>query len=290
MEGLGNSGSSLFFQAVKVIKRIKPDIVLFENVAEITVTSDLDVILSTMKRNGYECRWTTCSGADVQCPQIRRRWFCMCVKVGVHPAHIKLPASSKKNPWKLSSMPKLVSSKPDDYIARSMMLGNSIIPQVARLAFVRLFTGFETYSLSEMHKKLHVEFCRVPSSKYDLRGGAHGFVSRGVRHSFGSPSIAGTFTISLDPSQYAGYKTESSQAALPAIKDTVVRHAFPTPRTHMWRSSNVLTLRTMRDLPTFALFVKNVQGVDQPRSQVGNKINIAFVEWLMGFPVGWTSK
>lgn len=212
----------------------------------------------------------------------------MCVRKAVSPVPLKLPSFFHRNHWTMSSMPRLATPQASDSVARYTMLGNSIIPQVARLAFVRLYTGFEKYGISDVQRNQDITFNASPSHKFSTVGVSHGFTLDGATHRFGSPSIESKFTVHIHPRQYAGSMRTSRRAILPAIQDTVVRHAFPTPRAHMWRNSSVLTLRTLRDLPTFALFAKQIQGVTQSATSKEDKVNIRFVEWLMGYPAGYT--
>jgi hypothetical protein len=96
-------------------------------------------------------------------------------------------------------------------------------------------------------------------------------------------SKAKTFPdIVLDPRHFTAYK-EGDHAQ--RLKTTL----FPTPRAQMWRRGYTLTARAGRDLPTFVLFVKNIGGVAMERPESDMVVNIAFVEWLMGYPRGWTS-
>lgn len=286
MKGLGNEGSSLFFHAMKAVRKLRPNIVCLENVAEIIKSDDMDVIMSTLRGMGYSCRWTICSGTDVGSPQLRRRWFCMCIRNGFVPGTLKV--SKLRTSWSTKSMPRLASERPEEFSSRFSMLGNTIIPAAAWLAFVRLYTGFAVMT-QEQTRKLGTVKYGVPEIKRGSKG-SHGFIEDGVMHTFDVAQTESTFDIHVQPNHYAGAETASKRAVLPSLKDVYKRKVFPTPRATMWRKSNVLTTRTLRDLPSFAIFVSKVNGVPQPRTKAKEVVNLDFLEWLMGFPVGWTAR
>lgn len=239
MEGFKNAQSGLFWDTIKVVKKLRPKMVFLENVAEIVNSrdgKDLQTIVAEFQKNGFECEWVIRSAQSVGAPQVRRRWFCLAVS-GNKPV-IKLKESYFD--WSLESMPRLVSIRDVDFARRYSMLGNAIVPAAARAAFIQLYT-------SEAISKVKT-----------------------------FPDIV------LDPRHFTAYK-EGDHAR--RLKMTL----FPTPRAQMWRRSYTLTARTSRDLPTFVLFVKNIGGVAMERPESDMVVNIAFVEWLMGYPRGWTS-
>lgn len=286
MEGLGNEGSSLFFHATKAIKALRPNIVCLENVAEIAKSDDMGVILGTLRRLGYSCRWTTCSGRDVGSPQHRRRWFCLCILKGHVP--VDLPVSQHRHSWAVGRMPRLTGSRPKAFTSRYSMLGNTIIPAAAWLAFVRMYTGFSVVTFEQSQALKSVKHS-APAVKVFSATGPHGYMAGSVMKTFNIKSSSMKFDISVTTTHYDGAVEASSSSVLPSVKGIVQKHFFPTPRATMWRHSKVLTKRTIKDLPAFVLFVSKINGVPQPRVKDGMTINLAFLEWLMGFPSGCTA-
>lgn len=286
MKGLGNEGSSLFFHAMKAVRKLRPSVVCLENVAEIVKSDDMDVIMSTLRGLGYECRWTICSGTDVGSPQLRRRWFCMCIRNGFVPGTLK--ASQLRTTWSVKGMPRLATERPEEFTSRYSMLGNTIIPAAAWLAFVRLYTGFAVQTFEQCQRMKSIQYNASPVPGAFSINGSHGFMMGKAKKTFTIPPSVPRFEILLHPDHYAGAEKSSKRAVLPSMQGTTTRNVFPTPRATMWRKSNVLTARTMRDLPCFALFVSKVNGVPQPKTKVNQVVNLEFLEWLMGFPVGWT--
>ena len=72
--GLEGERSGLFFEAVRVVRQLRPRIVLLENVAAL-LTRGLDVVLGTLAEIGYDCEWHCIQAADVGAPHIRDRVF-----------------------------------------------------------------------------------------------------------------------------------------------------------------------------------------------------------------------
>lgn len=271
---MSDARSGLFHAAVAVIKALKPRYVFLENVHKIMTVNqgeDFAVILRTMEAAGYECRWTTCTGRDVCVPQVRKRWFCLCVKKGsrdVEGAHLFDAGCAP-----VRKMPKLVANRSTDLAARFHLLGNAIIPAVARFAFKRLCTKFGELS--------------TPSSKPTL----HGFSANGKVHYVTFPAgRTFEYEIVLDPRHYTpDYIKRKLVHRSPPVLQEMIMVNWPTPRSNAPRHSNSLSDRNTRDLATTALFACKVQGVRQPKPTQGMSVNIEFVEWLMGYPRGWTA-
>lgn len=293
-QGLKNKSSALFFAAAKVIEAIASPMVLFENVPEVLAANkgaDLRTVVATMGALGYAMRWTICSGMEVGSPQARRRWFCLGIRANA-PTRILLRTNQGlgTNVWD-ARMPRLmIASKPAEYARRYAALGNAVIPAVVKLAFLRLFTGFKLFTCADMRGR-----------KTFIRGEPHGFATKAVvQHGFakGGTTLAidatsvrtcdiSNMKIVLAQTQYADAGESASVGAVlatPALKTT-----FPTPRSSMWRPSHALTRRTSADLPTFVRFVASVNGRALRAKHKTDWLNTDFVEWLMGFPPGWTS-
>jgi DNA-cytosine methyltransferase len=142
-DGFANAQSSLFHAASDVIDHCKPALVLFENVAEILAVNDGEdfaAVLERMSELGYDCRWTVYTAHEAGSPQMRKRWFCLCVRRGAAPRFVV--DDGPADAW-TTAMPPLVSAKGDHFTGRFSLLGNAIVPPAARKAFVRLYTAFK---------------------------------------------------------------------------------------------------------------------------------------------------
>lgn len=276
--GLENAQSGLFHAAAEVVRGLEPDMVFFENVPGILAVNgggDLATVLATMTGLGYDMRWTVVAARDSGVPQLRRRWFCLCTRRGA--ALDAAEWAGRVRGGAPRAMPPLVSSgRAPGFRDRYKMLGNSIVPAAARAAFERLvsapaFSGVGVAGGDNTH------------------GVCVGGVVGHVRVVADDYADAGMYApIAVASTHYSTSKRASQVVDANRI-DGAKRALFPTPRAQMCRNSNHLTRRTVCDLPTFALFAESVGGVAQPGTRDGDCVSIAFVEWLMGYPEGWTA-
>ncbi len=72
--GLSGERSGLFFEVVRVVRQLRPQIVVLENVASL-LTRGLDVVLGTLAQIGYDAEWDCIPAAAVGAPHIRDRVF-----------------------------------------------------------------------------------------------------------------------------------------------------------------------------------------------------------------------
>ncbi len=72
--GLDGERSGLFFEAVRVVRELRPRIVVLENVAAL-LTRGLDRVLGTLAEIGFDAEWHCIPAAAVGAPHIRDRVF-----------------------------------------------------------------------------------------------------------------------------------------------------------------------------------------------------------------------
>ncbi len=72
--GLDGSRSGLWYEFARVVRTLRPRIVLVENVAAL-LTRGLDAVLGTLASLGYDARWDCIPAAAVGAPHIRDRVF-----------------------------------------------------------------------------------------------------------------------------------------------------------------------------------------------------------------------
>lgn len=72
--GLEGERSGLFFEAVRVVRELRPRAVVLENVAAL-LTRGLDRVLGTLAEVGYDAEWHCIPAAAVGAPHIRDRLF-----------------------------------------------------------------------------------------------------------------------------------------------------------------------------------------------------------------------
>ena len=72
--GLDGERSGLFFEAIRVVRQLKPRIVVLENVAAL-LTRGLDRVVGTLAEIGYDSEWHCIPACYVGAPHIRDRVF-----------------------------------------------------------------------------------------------------------------------------------------------------------------------------------------------------------------------
>jgi len=74
--GLKDERSGLWFEALRIIRELRPPIVVLENVPAIR-TRGLGVVLGGLASLGYDAEWGMLSASDIGAPHQRRRWWCV---------------------------------------------------------------------------------------------------------------------------------------------------------------------------------------------------------------------
>ena len=75
--GLAGEKSGLFFEMARIVRELRPQLVVMENVPAITGRG-LSTVLGTMAALGYDARWGGLRASEVGAPHRRERWFCVC--------------------------------------------------------------------------------------------------------------------------------------------------------------------------------------------------------------------
>ena len=144
--GLHGPRSSLFFTVRDVVATWQPALVFLENVP--CIRRYMPLIDTAMADIGYECTWDVFSARDVGAPHLRRRWYCLCAPKDARNPVVSLAAladlatpASLGGEWSTPPQPAMritAGTKPGN-AKRLHALGNSIVPQCARHAFVVLY-------------------------------------------------------------------------------------------------------------------------------------------------------
>lgn len=264
-EGFQQEQSSLFYEMLRVIDLFQPPILFLENVPTIVKMGMRDVDRELTAR-GYDLRWCIRSAADIGAPHVRRRWFCLGKKKNSPVIKsIELDDlfdwSPIKEPPRLSLQDGLVHQ------ARCGSLGNAVVPDVVRAAFAHL-----------------LRVAPVPTGKsgYPL----HGAIVNGKLHEIPEPLVIHKRDILLTfHGDYYRAQTRAPTNSLSSglVEDVRTLKHWSTPRHGNVRSCNYLTERSLRDLPTQVRFERDTPEALRPGTLSGE-----FVEWLMGYPPGWT--
>lgn len=276
-QGYEDPQSGLMMEMLRIVDEAQPDLVFMENVPNI-VNAGMTIVLDRLgAERGYDIYWTTFAASSVGAPHYRRRWFCLCVKPGTHMTW-QLP-QRKAYDWRREPVPRQVLQRGAYHAERLGMLGNAVVPEAARAAFMLLASGWRQTSGNTLR-------LAAPPPELMKRRTRGGLPSSGawIRGEFYQlPTIQPT-----DPQLSLRLQFDAVPASLPPrVTTEVVRskkmRAWSTPRTSQVEACRILTERSVRDLPTQARFE-----VGTPEHLRPGHLEPKFVEWLMGFPLGWT--
>lgn len=269
-QGFENSQSGLFYEAIRVIKELTPAFVFLENVPN--VLKNMREVHVALDELGYDLRWTVMSAEAVGAPHVRKRWFCLGLLRGDErvadralPLDYQLPHEPT---WSHPPSERLCADSAQRK-RRVGALGNSVVPSCVRAAFLHLWNA----QLPEGGVPLPADYL------------SSGFSVGGAVYALPPPPVVVPVLLDLtfDPSLFKVSKPLSSTCKQETIMQEVVeRKRWATPRHGMVSACNVLTLRSIRDLPTLARFESGTMG------DRGGQIAPQFVESMMGYPRNWT--
>jgi DNA (cytosine-5)-methyltransferase 1 len=144
--GVDGTRSSLFFELVRIIDE-SPTIecVFLENVANI-VHCGIEAVLHELESRGFVVHWTTRSADEHGAPHVRTRWFALAHRGAGAARCAALVADAGAEPepaWpaepvdRCAMRPHVASDELYDvhWARRCRMLGNALVPCVARAAF-----------------------------------------------------------------------------------------------------------------------------------------------------------
>lgn len=152
--GLEGEQSGLFFELLRLVRQIEPAFVFVENVSSIQANGGCDVV-EALTKSGYDCRWDFLSAAEVGSIYLLRERFWLLAannnqsgtwrewqrsrQVRAEPAPACANGASA-GPPKGFLQPRVERSGDGlpFRMERNRCLGNSVVPQCAREAFMRL--------------------------------------------------------------------------------------------------------------------------------------------------------
>tara|TARA_R110002020_G_scaffold358855_4_gene571482 strand:- start:2234 stop:2989 length:756 start_codon:yes stop_codon:yes gene_type:complete len=155
MEGLENEKSNLWWQCHRIIRELRPRVVLLENTPALLVRGALDVF-GSLAEIGYDAEWSTVTASSVGAPHRRERVFIVCYPApgsdkGRSPADAHhgyaedaVPAGRQTAPvhgaqdgeqfWRRNAPPPALCGVDDgvpDRVERCRSYGNAVVPQCA---------------------------------------------------------------------------------------------------------------------------------------------------------------
>jgi len=295
-EGIQNKGSSLVNQVFRLVQEASPKFVLMENVTAITLFPEYRDICTAFSELGYRVTWTCVKACDVGAPTKRYRWFALCSRQDVDPGSLtlRLKGDNNKLPlhrWIDTEPERTVPTIPWKSKDRLFLLGNTVVPSAVRVAFVMLFTGLsiDVDTLLDMREyTFQIPSATAVISKDDVVASKTGVWDDGfcsVVPPAMTTRLYRSLNLVLDPGSWVTDKprmhSSAHQTPSPLISHRVNLPLWATPRCQMG-CSNYLSRRTKTDLRTQIRFEQNT------RDKAGY-ISPEFVEWLQGYPQGWTA-
>lgn len=282
--GWGDDRSNLFKEILHISDIAKPKVIFLENVP--VIMNSMDRIANELHVcRGYELRWICMPASDVGAPHLRLRWFCL----GINPDYVHdicewTWTDLNYEPFDWSSEPtaRMIPHMTANDRVRMQKLGNSVVPDAVRRAFIILASGFRTTDICA--STIAFSDSCVSITPLDFKGV---FPRCAIlkdhqvhehRYCFRRPTLKLVIT---------GHDSVPDRLH-PLTRNKLVtteigRAGWATPRQSCIYPSHVLTKRTIQDLGTMLAFESNT-----PKHHREWKVNPAFVEWLMGFSEGYT--
>ena len=244
--------------------------------------------------------WVALPAWAVGAPMKRSRWFCLCVRRDAKIKNLKLMPSetySRFN-WSKENAPRMTPTGSSSNRRRMRMLGNTVVPDCVRAAFMSLWTGC-TLSLTEALRRsgrvgappIYLTppkplgpLLNTQSYSYACVIGP-GKPDTWQRIARPSGMQKPNFNLVFDSNAYKAPNDHVFKDTTPRVLKPVHKPLWGTPRASNGSlGSHVLTTRGLTDLGTQIRFEKSTA-----ESARGGHTNPDFVEWLMGFPKKWTS-
>lgn len=175
---------------------------------------------------------------------------------------------------------------------RMKMLGNTVVPDVARTAFFYLYSGFQQVDKTDRLLKCGLPVGKtvlvrsfatvVPSEGYTIQGQTCNVPKDLLAPWKDLSKNIPTLSIKLNQSAWKYKYEETGKNKLELVEHSIHKPLWSTPRCGCIGASNCLTMRSCNDLATQARFSE-----DDPHPKEFY-LNCQWVEWLMGFPIDWT--
>lgn len=275
---------------MRLTKQLQPPFVFVENVQNLKTTEKYwKVFQNTFTRIGYELSYIVLPGYSIGSPQKRSRLFVLAHRVGsLPPKMLQLTLHKKPYKWNVwkkddpSKRLKLHFTLEDQ--KRDGAVGNCVIPDVGRAAFLILFSGFQI-PFSKVKTAKTVAFSKgtvLPKGAVGHTTLA-GIVSRGRDQEFAMtippPIDLGLLLVPRHPNPSA---EKFHVRDIPA--EPVTKMMWTTAlASSCWKRANVMTIRTKNNLGTQLSFEQAT-----PVSIRMGKTSPEWLEWFFGLPKNYT--
>lgn len=294
--GFENESSALFFEIMRIADIVQPKMLFFENSAFI-VSNGLGVIVKELvERRGYALRYTCVAASAVGAPHRRNRWYCLAIKEeslgNIEERRGGDARPWTHYPWHTRPAPARMVSKEHGRRQKKRgemynRLGNSVVPDVVRRAFVHLAQGFKSQIDDVLENSVRIEQNVIIDGRWmhAPKYPATGFIERVGDSIVTKPAMrieakVRPLDLVLDPVAYRPDVPPHASATSGFVEHPVNLSLWATP-TPLPSSANFITQRSKTLIGTQLRFERNTD------DRYGY-INPKFFEWMMGFPIGWT--
>lgn len=304
--GLKHPETKLFIDVLTLLEKVKAPMLFMENVGAILTSNggrDYKAILKRFASMGYRVTWCVLTAEHVGGWHRRRRWFALAYKPrSLRGKVLLLPKkmrSISRFKWTQSMKPietvplprKSCDSAADvvsDRNRRMKMLGNAVVPDCTRLAFMYLYSGGSITDIRVRrleHKQFEAEkkvffplnIAAGVTTTFPPFGISSAKVGAPHEHSLGPiPYKPVKLGLVIDPRRGPGWRRKE------ALQHRMIMDRYMTPRAQNLGHCNSPTYRCLGDLGTQLRFMRGMPNFN-------GHINPRFVEFLMGYPPNWTS-
>ena len=289
-DGYKNEQSGLFTEIMRILDENKGiKICFFENVSQI-VNDGMDTFVTELhKRRGFNLIWCVVEAREVGAPQRRKRWFSIAYREEL-PSTMAFNAGGyvpfkewDKDPEHRTIcpggiMPAKGKSNARSARKRASLLGNAVVPDCARYAFLHLMAASKL--------RAPISGGRTILPKLPSTWPTCGMVRGNKLYDGAAPiplKLRPPLPIILDGRLHKTPKGHKAQITLRPLRRRTRKDFWATPRASMVTAAQIMTSRTSTDLPTQ---VRNE--LHTPNVERNCAVSPEFVEWIMGYKKGWT--
>lgn len=286
-QGFDNQQSGLFAHVVRLIQEIQPKCVFMENVVPVTQGEGIRNVCSSLGKLGYVLWWMTLPAyATGPAPHVRKRWFCLAVRREFLGKLKVSPKAVQPHNWREpTGIPRMILPGTLQNTKRLAMLGNSVVPDVVRAAFLMLWTGTTNPQIAFKGGSMPLS---PPGLLHpvDSAGCQYGFYDGKTTSAIAPPGTPKkpNVNLTLDPAGVPMPETMNPSIRTELVTAPVSFGIWATPRHGPTGGTRVLTMRSKNDLPTQVRFEKKT-----PKKLRLGHTSADWVDWLMGYEPGWTS-
>lgn len=304
-KGLDHPETELFLEVLDLLQLVKAPMLFMENVGAILTSNggdDYKHILRRFAKMGYRVTWCVLTAGHVGGWHQRRRWFALAYKPRTlsglelrlprgFPAVRRFSWTAGRKPAERVPLPKRscigAAELTWDRMRRMKMLGNAVVPDCTRLAFIYLFSGGLVTDIT-VRRVFHTQF-EEEGERYAFektKGLVAAFPTFGIssrmngsahEHTLGPLPFKPVFlNLRVNPKRAHGGQRKK------AIKEPIIMDRYMTPRAQNNGHCRAATARCLGDLGTQTRFMRGVAHPD-------GHLNPLFVEFLMGYPREWTN-